>query len=462
MTLGLTLSVIGALVLVAANGFFVATEFAIARIRLTQVAELERQGKPGARSLRHAVEHLDAYLAACQLGITISSIGLGVVGKPAFEQLFEPLFGPLGDAAYVLSFTFAFAVITLLHVVLGELAPKSFAIARNTRTALAIAPPMRIFYVSMKPFIDFFNWLGNLVLKPFGVPPAREVGRAPHSEDELRQLLVQSLREGLIDPDEREFAENVFTFGDRRARQIMVARPEIDYLTTDQSLRQAAERATATGHTRLPLCEPEGGLDAVVGVVNAKDLLQVFVGSRDAELRELARPHMRVSESTLVDELLRVLRSDRQHVALVADEHGTIIGLVSLEDILEEIVGEIEDEFDPESASLITHENGSVVVRGTAPIDLVAEEFGIVISDPHEATIGGHVAARAARGPRPPPPDGRRRRPTSLPRPEHPFEMDRVTGDDWVPRLLEAAALVSRHLLVRPWGPLSVSSAPTT
>jgi CBS domain containing-hemolysin-like protein len=387
----LTLSIVGALLLVAANGFFVATEFAIARIRSTQVDELAADGKPGAESLRHAVDNLDTYLAACQLGITISSIGLGVVGKPAFEQLFDPLFGPLGDAAYALSFGFAFAVITLLHVVLGELAPKSLAIARNTATALAIAVPMRLFYVSTKPVVDFFNWLGNLVLKPFGVPPAREVGHAPHSEDELRLLLEQSLREGLIEPEEREFAENVFSFGERRARQIMVPRPEVDSLTTNENVIEAARRVIETGHTRLPLCDAEGGLDAPIGLINAKDLLQAFVGERDVDLRSLARPLRRVSESTHVDELLQDLRRERQHAALVLDEHGTTIGLVTLEDILEEIVGDISDEFDEETVELISSRDGALAVKGTAPIHLVAEALDTEISDPHEATIGGHV-----------------------------------------------------------------------
>jgi CBS domain containing-hemolysin-like protein len=229
---------IGALLLVAANGFFVASEFAIARVRATQVTELEAAGRPGAGALRHAVDNIDAYLAACQLGITIASIGLGVVAKPVFQELLEPLFGPIGDVAYVVSYAFAFGLVTLLHVVLGELAPKSLAIARNTPTALVIAPPMRLFYVSTKPLVDLFNWLGNLVLKPFGVPPAREVGHVPHSEDELRLLLEQSQREGLIDPVEREFAENVFSFGDRRARQVMIPRAEIDFLTTDETLEQ--------------------------------------------------------------------------------------------------------------------------------------------------------------------------------------------------------------------------------
>jgi CBS domain containing-hemolysin-like protein len=387
----LALSIVGALFLVVANGFFVATEFGIARIRITQVGELVEQGKPGAKSLQHAVENLDAYLAACQLGITIASIGLGVVGKPAFEELLEPVFGPTGDAAYALSFAFAFAIVTLLHVVLGELAPKSLAIARNTRTALAIAPPMRLFYVSTKPFVDFFNWLGNLTLKPFGIPPAREVGHAPHSEDELRLLLGQSLREGLIDPHELEFAENVLTFGDLRARQVMIPRPEIDFLTTDETLRDAAARATSTGHTRLPLCEPDGGLDSAVGVVNAKDILRAIIDGSDVDLLTVARPISRVSDSTMIDELLRTLQRARTHIALVVDEYGTTIGLVALEDILEEIVGEIEDEFDVEEAVLVNRDGDGVVVKGTAPIQVVADALELEIADSHEATIGGHV-----------------------------------------------------------------------
>jgi len=398
-----TLSLLGSLALVAANGFFVATEFAITRIRSTQVADLEAEGRPGSRRLRYAVDNLDAYLAACQLGITISSIGLGIVGKPAFEALFEPLFGPLGAWAYVASFAFAFGTVTLLHVVFGELAPKSLAIARNTGTALAVAGPMWLFYISTKPFVDFFNWLGNLVLKPFGVPPAREVGHAPHSETELKLLLEQSLREGLIEADEREFAERVFVFGDRRARHIMVPRPEIDFVTIDQDVRGAARMATNTGHTRIPLCEPEGGLDAPVGHVNAKDLLAVLTEGRDADLRELARPLPRISESMLIDEVLRDLRRERHHVALVVDEHGTTIGLVTLEDILEEIVGEIEDEFDValEGLELLTHDASGVLVKGAAPIHLVADELGLEIENPAEATIGGHVLELLGRVPRP-------------------------------------------------------------
>jgi len=398
----LALGLIASLALVVANGFFVATEFAVARIRSTQVNELVEQGRPGAPSLRHAVDNLDAYLAACQLGITISSIGLGIVGEPVFEAALRPIFDPLGDYAHAFSFGFAFAIITLLHVVLGELAPKSLAIAVNVRTALVIAPVMRIFYVSARPFIDFFNFLGNLVLKPFGVPPAREVGHAPHSEDELMLLLEQSLAEGLIDADEREYAENIFEFGERRARQIMVPRPDIVYVTTADGPREAAERALKSGHTRLPLGEAEGGLDAVIGLVNAKDLLRVFLDGGNGDLRSLARPVKLVSESTLIDELMLDLRSERQHIALVVDEHGTTIGLVTLEDILEEIVGEIEDEFDVESEAgdLITPDGDDVLVKGAAPIHLVADQLGLEIEDPDEATIGGHVLELLGRIPK--------------------------------------------------------------
>jgi CBS domain containing-hemolysin-like protein len=205
----------------------------------------------------------------------------------------------------------------------------------------------------------------------------------------------------LIDADEREFAENVFGFGDRRARQIMVPRPEVDFVTTDQSLREAAAVATRSGHTRLPLCEPEGGLDRVVGSVNAKDILRAVMEDAGIRPADLARPLKRVSESILVDELLRDLRRDRQHVALVVDEHGTVIGLVSLEDILEEIVGDISDEFDREEAETFEWRDGSLVVSGSAPIHLVADELETEISDAHEATIGGHVLELLGRLPEP-------------------------------------------------------------
>jgi CBS domain containing-hemolysin-like protein len=282
----MALGIVFALLLVVANGFFVATEFAITRIRPTQVGELEAAGTPGARSLRHAVDHLDAYLAACQLGITVSTVGLGFVGKPAFEQLLHTA----GVTSYLVSYAFTFGAVTLLHVVLGELAPKSLAIARNRRTALGIAAPMRAFYLATKPLVDLFNWMGNVVLKPFGIPRASEVGHAPHSTEELRLLLHQSLEQGLIEPEEQAYAENVFAFGERRARPVMVPRPQVDFVTTSQGVREAARLATESGHSRLPLCHPEHGLDHPLAVINAKDLLEAVLAGREPPLEEWRAP----------------------------------------------------------------------------------------------------------------------------------------------------------------------------
>jgi CBS domain containing-hemolysin-like protein len=343
--------------------------------------------------VRHAVEHIDAYLAACQLGITLASIGLGVVGKPVFEELLKPV---LGDAASVGGFgvaaAVAFSIITLLHVVVGELAPKSLAIARTSRTVLLVAPWMRAFYLATKPVVDLFNAMGNLLLKPFGVPPASESGHVPHSEAELRTLLRQSEAKGLIDPDDQELTENVFAFGDRRAREVMVPRGEIDVITTRCDVPGAVERAIETGHTRFPLCEPDGGLDDAVGVVHVKDLLPAALAEgRETDLRKLARRIARVPESILLGELLRELRREQQHMALVLDEHGTVVGAVTLEDVLEELVGEIEDEFDVGAPEQIERDGDATLVDGATSIRLLTHELDIEIEDPHEATIGGHV-----------------------------------------------------------------------
>jgi CBS domain containing-hemolysin-like protein len=393
--------ILAALLLVAANGFFVAVEFSLARLRPTQVDEFIEERRPGSKSLRHAVDHIDNYLAGCQLGITLASLGLGVVGEPAFHHLLEPLLGSGAKVAGVaIAGALAFGLITLLHVVVGELAPKSLAIAQTGRVSLLLMPPMRLFYLVTRPVVDFFNMLGNLLLKPFGVPPASESGHVPHSENELRTLLRESAEEGLIQAEESRFTENALLFGDRRAREIMTPRPRIDYITTSDTVDDAVEVAARGGHTRLPLCEQDGGLDEPVGVIHVKDLLAVLRDdSVGASLADLARPLARVSDATLIDELLRELRRARQHIALVLDEHGTTIGLVTMEDILEEIVGEIEDEFDERAQGMIRTDGTDVVVDGGAPLRLVSEELGLGVDTQHEATIGGHIVETLGRVP---------------------------------------------------------------
>ena len=249
-----------ALALVLANSFFVAAEFAITRLRPTQLAELVRERRPGARSAQHAVEHIDSYLSACQLGITIASLGLGAIGERAFHELLEPLLGDNARfAGFGLASALAFLIVTMLHVVLGELAPKSAAISRTVPIALALAPLMRGFYFVTKPLVDLFNGLGNLVLKPFGIPPASEAGHAPHSENELRLLLRESREGGLIERDEERLSEAALVFGDRRAREVMTPRHEIDYVTTADTPREVAEKAIRAATHGCRCASPTAG-----------------------------------------------------------------------------------------------------------------------------------------------------------------------------------------------------------
>jgi CBS domain containing-hemolysin-like protein len=390
-----------ALLLVLANGFFVAVEFSVARLRPTQAREMLREGRPGSRSVMHAVDHIDAYLSACQLGITLSSLGLGAIGEPAFHDLLEPLFG---DAATIAGFgiasVVAFSIITTLHVVVGELAPKSLAISRTPKVVIALAPIMRAFYFVTRPVVDAFNAMGNLVLKPFGVPPVSEAGHQPHSEDELRELLLQSSREGLIDPGEQEISEAALLFGDMRARDVMKPRGEIDFVLTTDSPEAIARRAIDAGRTRLPACEPEGGLDAAVGAVNAKDLLPLlFHDAEGFDVAGIVRPIAHISESSHVDEVLREMREQRLHVGLVHDEHGTVIGLVTMEDILEELVGEIEDEFDERRDDFFREGDGRLEVDGQAPVRDLADRLGCELDEHHETTVGGYLSERLGRVP---------------------------------------------------------------
>jgi CBS domain containing-hemolysin-like protein len=389
-----------ALVLVGANAFFVAVEFSVARLRPTQAQELLREGRPGAKSVAHAVDHIDAYLSACQLGITMASLGLGAIGEPAFHDLLEPV---LGEAAAIAGFGLAslvaFLAITTLHVVLGELSPKSLAITRTAPVVLALAPPMRWFYLATKPLVDLFNAMGNLVLKPFGVPPASEAGHQPHSEDELRELLRESSREGLIDQEEQRLSEAALVFGDMRAREVMKPRAEVDFVLATDPARTVAQRAIATGRTRLPLCEPDGGLESALGAINAKDLLPlIFEDAQHLELSRLTRPLAHSSESARVDEVLREMREERVHLALVHDEHGTVIGLLTMEDILEELVGEIEDEFDADRAELFREEDGLYVEGGT-PVRALAERLDFELEGHHETTVGGYLSEQLGRVP---------------------------------------------------------------
>ena len=377
-----------------------ATEFAITRVRLSQVIELEKQGKPGAKAARHAVEQIDAYLAACQLGITVASIGLGALAEPAFEHLLEPLVGRIAPGIAVgLSLALALAIVTMLHVVLGELAPKSLAIARTTRTVLVVAPPMRAFYLVTKPLVDFFNWMGNWSSgRSASLPRARrDTRRTPRTSCACcsPRASVRASSRPTSGSSPRTCSSSATC---ARGRSWCRAATSTSSLSVTASRRRSS-RASGSLHTRLPLCEAEDGLDDPVGVVNFKELLRLALDGVETDLTELARPLARVSESTLVDQVLREMRTRRQHMALVVDEYGTTVGLITLEDILEEIVGEFEEEEDGVHDADIRRDGDALLVQGSALLGEVEDELGIEIENAGEATIGGHLIELLGRVP---------------------------------------------------------------
>jgi len=344
------LSLALALALVLANGFFVAAEFALARLRPTQIGEFEREGRIAAGSVRDAIDHLDAYLAACQLGITIASIGLGVVGEPAFEHLLAPLLGGnVRVAGIAVAGLAGFALMTLLHVVVGELAPKSVAISRTSPVVLRLAPPLRAFYLVTRPVVGTFNAMGNLLLRPFGIPPASEADHTPHTEAELRQLLAQSAENGVIEGIEQQFAERGFRFADRVAADVMQPRRAIRFLDAAVSVDAAARDVVATGRTRLPVCGPSG-LDDALGLIHVHDLLAALVAGRPQRVADIVRPIARMDVATPTSELLEHIRLSGIHMVLIIDGEGRTVGLVTLTDLLEELIGDLGSATEPRPA----------------------------------------------------------------------------------------------------------------
>ena len=397
------LMVVFALFLVALNGLFVAAEFALVKIRATQVDRLVREGKTSATLVEEATNKLDAYLSVSQLGITISSLGLGWIGEPAFAHLIEPLLAPLGvpeGTIHVIAFAAAFGTITFLHVVFGELAPKSVAIANAEGTALFVAPLMRFFYYLFLPGIVVFNGTANAVVRLFGVPPASETEET-HSEEELRIIIEQSTRQGVLDTDEEHMLEAVFELEDKLAREIMVPRPDVVALPADSSLEKLVV-ATVGNHTRYPLFEGETQ-DRIVGIVHVKDVLETLKQTRsleaDVSARDLMRDVLIVPETRRVDELMKDLQRQGLQMAVVIDEWGSFEGIVTMEDIVEEIVGEIRDEFDEEEPHVEKLGPGSYAVDGRVPIAEVNEVVDSAFKSQDFDTIGGLVLGQLGRAP---------------------------------------------------------------
>jgi CBS domain containing-hemolysin-like protein len=393
-----------ALFLVALNGLFVAAEFAFVKIRATQVERLVQEGRASARLVKDVTRKLDAYLSVCQLGITISSLGLGWIGEPAFAHLIEPLLGPLGapeGSIHFVAFALAFGTITFLHVVFGELAPKSLAIARAERTSLFVAPFMRFFYYLFRPGVIVFNGTANAVVRIFGVPPASETHEM-HTEEEVRMIIAQSTRQGVLDADEKYMVEGVFDLEETIAREIMVPRPDVVTLPADMKLRDLVSVAAAGHYTRYPIYEKETP-DRIIGTVHVKDVLRAVAseGSLGADItaRDLMRDVLIVPENRRIDDILADFQREEIQMAIVIDEWGSFEGLITIEDIIEEIVGEIRDEFDDEEPAVRKLADGSYSIDGRIPIGVVNEALGSGFESEDFDTIGGLVLGHLGRVP---------------------------------------------------------------
>jgi magnesium and cobalt exporter, CNNM family len=385
-----------ALLLVVLNGLFVAAEFALVKVRPTQLDPYVAAGNRRGKVARNMIGHLDAYLSATQLGITLASLALGWVGEPAFAWILEPLlrsFGASETMVHSVSLTTAFLSISILHIVMGELAPKSLAIRKPEPTALWVALPLFLFYKLTYPAIWLLNHGANGLLKLLGVAPVREAEFA-HDEEELRLLLASS-HAILLSKHKRELLDNVFELSHRMARQIMVPRGDVVYLSTTHSLEDNLSRARRSGHTRFPLCE--GDLDHVVGIIHIKDLFRA--GVPPADLRQIAREIAFVPETLQLDRLLKRMRLERVHLAAVLDEYGGVSGIVTLENVIEEIVGQIQDEFDAEKPELVERGKNVYVVSGAMLVADLEHELDLEFSGRDEDTVGGVVLSELGRRP---------------------------------------------------------------
>ena len=388
------------LVLVGANGFFVAAEFALVKIRLSEIRASAESGNKSARVVVNIAEHLDAYLSACQLGITLASLGLGWVGEPLVARSLEPLFRSFGipeHNVHYVAFPVAFTVITFLHITVGEQVPKIMAIRRHKSTSLATALPLAVFYKIFKPFIWVLNESSNLMLRLIGIRPA-QAHDTSHSEDELRFILLDSALGGHVSLRERFIMENVLDLEEKIARAAMLPRDRIVFLDRTDPIDEQLRKAAESGHTRLPLCDED--LEHTVGIIHVKDAFKALAtGKRIDDLTVLSREATYFPESMRLDKLMRELQSRRVMMTLLVDEHGVVSGLITFENVVEELVGQIQDEFDRETPPIVELSPGVFEIDAACGLDSVRRRLAVEIPDDSSDTIGGAVVEAFGRIP---------------------------------------------------------------
>ena len=404
-SLGLDLLRLGAVAfLVLANAFFVAAEFSLVSVRRTRIAELVAQGNVSAKSVQKALENPDRVIAATQLGITLASLGLGWIGEPALTHWLQPVVSLFAydlqdEVSHSLSVGIAFSIITFLHVVVGELAPKSIALQNPEGTSLVVARPTLWTELIFKPIILVLNGSGNLLLRMIGIKPAAG-HQLVHSVEELRMLVSASADEGVVEQDEREMLDAIFDLGELAVGQVMVPRTEILAVEADTPLDELLNLVTQNTFTKLPVYEDN--LDQIIGILHVKDLLRTLYKPEGSQMsaRAITREAIYVPETIPVNVLLHQFRINRQHIAIVLDEHGGTAGLVTLEDLLEEIVGEVSDQFDQVTLEIQPQPDGSHLIDGMTLIEEVNQRLGLNLSDPHYYTIAGYILSQLGRIPR--------------------------------------------------------------
>ncbi len=387
-------NLVGIALLIALTAFFVAAEFAIVKMRASRVDQLVEEGKPGALAVQRVTTHLDEYLSACQLGITITALGLGWIGEPTVEALLHPLidrFELASSVTSLLSFVIAFSIVTFLHVVVGELAPKTVAIQKAEAVTLALAMPLIWFYRIMYPFIWALNGSARFITGLFGLKMTGEHD-AVHTEEEWRMLLSESYKSGEINQNELKYVNNIFEFDERLAKEIMVPRTEMVSLSVEDSLEEVLAVIKEEKYTRYPVID--GDKDNVIGIVNFKEILSVAVKEKPIPkkepLRQFIKPVIRVFENMLIHDLLVKMQKEQTHMAVLIDEYGGTSGLVTVEDILEEIVGEIRDEYDTDEIAEIRKVNdGHYLLSAKVLIGEVNGLLGTELSDEDIDTLGG-------------------------------------------------------------------------
>jgi CBS domain containing-hemolysin-like protein len=382
-------------ILIALTAFFVASEFAIVKIRSSRIDQLIDEGSSSAVSAKKVISNLDEYLSACQLGITITALGLGWLGESTFEAMLRPLFLGLHipeGITHVLSIGFAFAAITFLHVVVGELAPKTLAIQKAEAITLVMSRPLILFYKILYPIIWVLNGSAQLTARFFGLKPV-SANEIAHTEEELRIILSESYKSGEINQSEFKYVNKIFEFDNRIAKEIMVPRTEIVSLSKDDTLEIFLEILREEKFTRYPIID--GDKDHIIGLVNIKEIMTELIGNDKLPSRTIefyTRPIIRVIESIPIHDLLVKMQKDRVHMAILMDEYGGTSGLVTVEDILEEIVGEIRDEFDMDEIPMVRKiKENHYIIDSKVLIGEVNDLLGIEIDDEDIDTIGGWI-----------------------------------------------------------------------